>query len=128
MDNELVERGERMTFNREIIKKRGVIRAKYWSWCEPRVGLITFASAGLIKALFLTSVNTAAAYFNIKIEEVQAGLWKILYSSDLEHFYRIEGGEPEEDIDLETAVRKLFEEAEENGDNESGTDSGNGNL
>lgn len=128
LDNELVERGERACFNRDIIKKRGVVKAKYWFWDSPRLGLVTYAGKDLLKILFLTGINQCATYFSIKINEVEAGLWEILFTPDLEHFYRVEGGEPEEDIELDAAVRKLFEEGNQNGDNSDGTNTGNGSI
>lgn len=128
MDNELIYQGERFEFAADVIKKRGFIRAKYWSWEGHRNGLIAFACKDFLNVLFLTGINQCATYFKIKAKEVQAGLWNIIYTNDLENFYRVEGGEPEEDIELDAAVRKLFEEGNQNGDNEDGTSSGNGSI
>ena len=128
LDNELIYQGERFEFAKDIIKKRGFIRARYANWQEPRNGLIAFACKDFLNVLFLTGINQCATYFKIKAKEVQAGLWNIIYTNDLENFYRVEGGEPEEDIELDAAVRKLFEEANQNGDNEDGTSSGNGSI
>lgn len=118
--NDIVTTGEQFEFTSDIIKKRGLIRAKYWSWEEPRNGLITFASSKLLKVLFLTGVNAQATYYNIKIAEVVAGLWEIKYTNDFEHFYRFDGGEPEEDIELEAAVRKIFRGGESDAGNDEG--------
>lgn len=109
---DLITTGESTEFVREIIKKRGFIRAKYFSWDEPRNGLVTYASRNMLKVLFLTGVNMAASYYKIKISEIEAGLWKIIYTPDFDTFYYVKGdeGEDEDDWDLPTAVRKLFEE------------------
>ena len=110
----LITTGEQSEFIVEVIKRRGFIRAKYWSWEEPRNGLITYADKSFLRVLFLTGVNVAASYYPIKIDEVTAGLWKLVYTPDFESFYIIKGNEevedPETDIDLIEGVRKLFEE------------------
>lgn len=111
MDNELLTQGERIEFSQEIIQKRGVIKARYWSWAEPRMGLVTYAGKGLIKVLFLTGVNAATSYYTIRVEEVNAGLWEINFSPDLETFYKTEI-DSEDDFDLPAGIRKLFEEGD----------------
>lgn len=116
--NEIIMTGERPEFVREIVKKRGVIKGCYWSWREPVLGLITYASPTFLKVLFLTGVNAATSYYTIKIEEVVAGLWDIILTNDMEHFYKVERGEPEEDIDLEAAVRRILKGDDSNGDDE----------
>lgn len=110
MDNELIVHGERLEFNQELFNRRGVIKAKYWSWESPRLGLVMFAGKDFLRVLFQTGVTTATSYFTIKIDEVKKGLWEIIYTPDLEHYYKIEGGQTEEDIDLIAEVHKLFEE------------------
>ena len=112
MDN-LVVRNERPEFVSELIQRRGFVRAKYWSWDAPRNGLVTFASPEFLRVLFQTGVNVATSYYTIKIAEVASGLWEIIYTPDLEHFYKISGGESPEgdDIDLVAEVHRLFEEA-----------------
>lgn len=87
MEYELVNHGEQYEFAKEIIKKRGLIRAKYHSWEEPRNGLITYAGKTFLKVLFLTGTNMAATYYTIKISEVVAGLWNITYTFDMKNFY-----------------------------------------
>lgn len=116
MDNELITTGDRSEFISEVIKKRGFIRARYATWDEPRNGLITFAGKTMLKVLFQTAVNVATSYYTIKISEVLAGLWEITYTNDLEHFYRIDGGQAIEDVDLETKVRTIFRGGEINGE------------
>ena len=111
----LITTCEQTEFVPELIKRRGFIRAKYWSWEEPRNGLITYADKGFLRVLFLTGVNVAASYYAIKITEVEAGLWTAVYTPDFKSFYCIkqkekEEEEPESDIDLIEGIRKLFEE------------------
>lgn len=110
--DKLITTGEQSEFIVDVIKRRGFIRAKYWSWDEPRNGLITYADKSFLRVLFLTGVNVAASYYPIKIEEVTAGLWKLAYTPDFKTFYIINGNEEESetDIDLIEGVRKLFEE------------------
>lgn len=106
----LIEKTERATFVPEMIRKRGFVRAKYWSWCEPRNGLVMSATPDALQVLFQTGINVATSYYTVKISEVTAGLWEIIYTPDLEHFYKIEGGKSEDEIDLIAEVHKLFEE------------------
>ena len=125
MANEIITSDERLEFAPEIIKRRGFIRAKYWSWTEPKNGLITHAAKDKLIVLFQTNINTAVSYYPIKIGEVAKGLWDISYTNDLETIYKFTGGaEQEEVIDLPKAVRALFKETDDNGsesigDNES---------
>ena len=92
---ELITRGERAEFVSDLIKKRGFIRAKYWSWTEPRNGLITFASKSFLRVLFQTGINIATSYYTIKISEVEAALWEITYTPDLVTFYQIGNENPD---------------------------------
>ena len=115
----LTKVGESVEFSPEVIKQRGFIRARYANWEEPRNGLIVYASKTFLKVLFLTGVNIATSYYVIKISEVESGLWELTYSPDFENFYKIKMGESEdENIDLLTAVRNLFEEEKQDGSDE----------
>lgn len=128
LESELIGLSEQPEFAREIIRRRGFIRAKHYSWTEPRNGLITHASPRILTVLFLANIGASVSYYTIKISEVAAGAWDLIYTNDFEHFYKIAGGETEEQIDLPSAVKKLFEESDENGDNENGADSGSGDI
>ena len=100
---ELITRGERAEFTSDLIKKRGFVRAKFWSWAEPRNGLVTYASKEYLRVLFQTGVNVSTSYYTIKIAEVEAGLWQITYTPDLETFYYIGKDNPaEESTDSDT--------------------------
>lgn len=102
---ELITRGEQVQFADDLIKKRGFVRAMYWSWEEPRNGLVTFANHEYLRVLFQTGVNVSTSYYTIKIAEVEAGLWQITYTPDLETFYHIGKDNPvEEGTDSDTAV------------------------
>lgn len=115
----LTKVGESVEFSPEVIKQRGFIRARYANWEEPRNGLIVYASKTFLKVLFLTGVNIASSYYVVKISEVEAGLWEIIYSPDFENFYKIKMGESEdENIDLLAAVRNLFEGEKQDGSDE----------
>ena len=116
LDYELLNHGEQYEFNRTIIQKRGVIKAKYHSWDAPRLGLITYAGKTFLKVLFLTGVNMAATYYTIKISEVVAGSWAITYTNDFKTFYTTEGGESESELDFKAAVLNIFRGGETNGD------------
>lgn len=85
--DELLTISEDLTFNLEIIKRGGFIRAKATGWEDFRNGLITYASKDLIRAIFMTGTNSAASYFKITAADVNAGLWTIAYSFDLEEIY-----------------------------------------
>ena len=87
--NELITSGERAEFVSDLIKKRGFIRARYKTWEEPRNGLITYAGKEYLRVLFQTGINVATSYYTIKISEVEAGLWQLIYSPDLATFYRV---------------------------------------
>lgn len=95
--NDLITRGEQVQFADDVIKKRGFIRAKYWSWEEPRNGLVTFANKDYLRVLFLTGTNIAASYYMIKIAEVDAKSWEITYTPDLATFYYVGKDTPAED-------------------------------
>ena len=68
------------------------------------VGCHTKSYSRSLTVLPLTSVE-----ITIKVEEVNAGLWDINFSPDLETFYKTEI-DSEDDFDLPAGIRKLFEE------------------
>ena len=124
MEYELLNHGEQYEFAREIIQKRGLIRAKYHSWEDYRNGLITYAGKTFLKVLFLTGVNMCATYYTIKISEVVAGSWAITYTNDFKTFYTTEGGESESELDFKAAVLNIFRGGETNGDDKGTGDEG----
>ena len=106
--NEILTTGEQVEFLPEIIKRRGFLRAKYWSWDDFRNGLVTFADKTTLRVLFQTGVNASTSYFKITASEVNAGLWQLIYSSDMENFYRVAPNqEPPERI-TEPDIANIF--------------------
>ena len=94
--NDLITRGEQVQFADDVIKKRGFIRAKYWSWDEPRDKLVLFATKKYSRVLFQTGVSVIMSCM-IEIAEVDAGLWQITYTPDLATFYYVGKDTPAED-------------------------------
>ena len=103
--SDIINQRERAEFNLELFRRRGFIRAKYFSWDEPRMGLIVFAMPDFLKVLFLAGMNSATSYYVIKIREVEQKLWTFTYSPDMKSFYVFDG-ETEKAIELpiETAL------------------------
>ena len=87
--NVLLDESEKI-FNLEEVKQRGLIRARYHTWKEPRNGIIVAINKTMIQVLFLTQIRTAAQYFRIPAIEVAEGKWSIKYSNDMENFFEIE--------------------------------------
>ena len=87
---DLLIENERTAFNLDEIKKRGLIRAQYHSWPEPRNGIVVAAGETVIQVLFLTGINSSACYYKIKAEEVADGKWSIKYTNSMEEFIEIE--------------------------------------
>lgn len=80
----------RKIFNLDEIKKKGLIRAQYHSWAEPRNGIVVAVGETVLQVLFLTGINTAACYYEIKAEEVFDGKWSINYTNDMDDFFEVE--------------------------------------
>lgn len=106
--NELVTTGESAEFSPELIKRRGFLRAKYWSWENFRNGLVTFADKKSLRVLFQTGVNVSTSYYTVKVAEVEAGLWDLIYSNDMATFYRVDSKATQESRISETDVAQLF--------------------
>lgn len=85
--DELLIPDEDIVFNTEIVKRGNFIRAKATGWEDFRNGLITYANKDLIRAIFMTGTNSAASYFKIMVADVNAGLWTLKMSGDLEEIY-----------------------------------------
>jgi len=89
VENLLTESAE-TSFNLDEIKQRGLVRAQYHSWNEPRNGIVVAADKKILQILFLPLIRTSAQYFKIKASEVFEGKWKIIYTNDFENFLRVE--------------------------------------
>ena len=86
--NELLINAETLTFNTDIIKQSGLIRAKYKTWSEPRNGLVTFVKPDTLQVLFQTGVNASTSYYRIKAAEVRDGKWDLIYTDNFENVWR----------------------------------------
>lgn len=106
--NELVTTGESVEFSSELIKRRGFLRGKFWCWDDWRNGLVTFADKKSLRVLFQTGVNASTSYYTVKITEVVAGLWDLIYSNDMETFYRVDSKATQENRITESDVAELF--------------------
>lgn len=80
---ELLKKSTITAFDTEAIKKGDLIRAKYKTWPEPRNGIVTAVSEQRITVLYLPGLHNVSNYFPITAEEAAAGLWSLLWSSDL---------------------------------------------
>lgn len=112
MENMLVESAE-TSFNLDEIKQRGLVRAQYHTWNEPRNGIVVAADKKILQILFLPLIRTSAQYFKIKSSEVLEGKWKIIYTNNFENFLNVEmtfGNK-------ENISEKIFSENEIGGDN-----------
>ena len=90
--NEIITKSERAEFRDELIERHGFVRAKYFAWNEYRNGLITWARKNAMTVLFQSDRLNALNYCTIDIKEIEAGMWTLIYTPDLETFYRV-GGE-----------------------------------
>ena len=106
--NELVTTGGSVEFSSELIKRRGFLRGKFWSWDDWRNGLVTFADKKSLRVLFQTGVNASTSYYTVKVAEVEAGLWDLIYSNDMQTFYRVDSKATQENRISESDVADLF--------------------
>ena len=89
VENLLIE-SEETSFNLDEIKQRGLVRAQYHSWNEPRNGIVVAVSEKILQILFLPLIRTSAQYFKIKASEIVEGKWSIIYTNDFENFFSVE--------------------------------------
>ena len=80
-------------FDTEVIKPRDFIRAQYYTWSEPRNGLILYRDESIIQALFFPAIHQAACYFRVTADEVKEGKWKLNYISFDDDWNITTGGE-----------------------------------
>lgn len=85
--NELLTTNDEIVFNTELIHRGGFLRAQSKGMTEPRNGLVSYVSKELLKILVFTGTSTAGTYLKIPANEVNAGLWILSYSDDLEEVY-----------------------------------------
>lgn len=84
---ELLTLNDEIVFNTELIKRGGFLRAKAKGWDSARNSLVSFVTKEQIKALMFTGVNTGGTYLKITSAEVNAGLWELTYSNDLQEVW-----------------------------------------
>ncbi len=80
----LIDTETAFVFDENEIQPRSFVRAKYHTWDEARNGLVIHVSKDRIMAVFFPMIHQAMRFYVIKADEVGAGKWEILYSSDLE--------------------------------------------
>lgn len=107
MENFLLDENEKI-FNLDEVKQRGLIRAQYHSWNEPRNGIIVAVSKNILQVLFLPLIRTSAQYFKIKASEVVEGKWSITYTNDLENFFSVEMTFGKEEIMSDAVVVEII--------------------
>lgn len=71
-------------FDLDAIHKGDLIRAQYQTWPEPRNGVVAAASEKELAVLYLPGLGNVSNYFPITASEVEAGLWAVKWSNDLE--------------------------------------------
>lgn len=82
----LIKENTTKIFDVDAIHKGDLIRAQYRTWPEPRNGVITAVSGKELAVLYLPGLGNVSNYFLVAASEVEAGLWSVKWSSDLETF------------------------------------------
>lgn len=72
------------SFDLDTIHKGDLIRAQYHTWTEPRNGIVAAVSEKELTVLYLPGLGNVSNYFPIAAAEVEAGLWTVKWSKDLE--------------------------------------------
>lgn len=72
------------SFDTDAIHKGDLIRAQYHSWPEPRNGIVAAISSEALSVLYLPGLGNVSNYYPITAAEVDAGLWTIKWTTDLE--------------------------------------------
>lgn len=80
----LIKDSATKAFDLDAIHKGDLIRAQYHTWPEPRNGVIAAVSGKELAVLYLPGLGNVSNYFPITASEVEAGLWTVKWSSDLE--------------------------------------------
>ena len=93
----LIETKDSPQFNPEEIHERDLMRAKYYTWPEPRNGLVATVRKDVLTVIFMPAIHRATRYFSIKAQEVADGKWELHYTGDMETIGKA-GGETDGDI------------------------------
>lgn len=72
------------TFDRDAVHKGDLIRAKHKTWPEPRNGIVATVKDSELTVLFLPGLGNVSNYFVIAASEVDAELWALAWTTDLE--------------------------------------------
>lgn len=86
-----------IVFNTEIIKRGGFLRCKCKGRDVWQNALVSFVDKHQLKAL--TFNGNAAAYLKIPADDVNAGLWELIYSNDLGDVYETDTQEADAEPD-----------------------------
>ena len=82
--NNIIKYNESPTFDGDIVKQSGFIRARYRTWPCARNGLVSHVTLDRLTCLFQKGTGAAVAYFVIRANEVADGNWEITYRNTLE--------------------------------------------
>ena len=86
-----------IVFNTEILHRGGFLRCKVKGRDTWQNALVSFVDKHTIKAL--TFNGNAAAYLKIPVADVNAGLWELIYSEDLDDVYNTDTQEADTESD-----------------------------
>lgn len=75
------------TFDAEIVKRGGLIRAKYRAWTDFRNGLVERVEPNRLTVFYQTPAATS--HFTVRANEAADGHWEIFYTNDLEETYHV---------------------------------------
>ncbi len=81
---DLIIKADGSVFNTEAIEKGNFIRAKYSAWDEARNGLVVLVTREEIRVIWQPGIRNVTNFFTIEAGEVEAGLWEISWTADME--------------------------------------------
>ena len=84
---ELIITTEAPTINTKAISKGDLIRAKYSGWTEARNGQVAAVTRDEIRVIWQPGICNVTNFFSILADEIDAGLWTVIWSPDLETIY-----------------------------------------
>ena len=71
-------------FDRELVRKGDLIRAKHHTWDEYRNGLIVEITESKITVLYHTGYGNVSNHFFILADEISRAEWQGIWTSDME--------------------------------------------
>lgn len=72
------------TFDRESIQRGDFVRAQYITWPAPINGMVTAVRDTVLTVLFLPELDNVSNYYEIPVDEVADGSWRVNWSTDLQ--------------------------------------------